>query len=167
MLNRLSAACGMAFETPDEARYSFPRPEDLAVAAPETIRSLGFSGAKTRDADRTRPRNLRRAAGPGIIGGSEQRTGGVQARGAARRRAMDRRIHPAPWAWAGSTCFPATISAPATTWSAGCAFASPLDYDRVAHVLSRWKPYGGLIYFHLLLDSIARAGLLGEKEVSR
>ena len=41
----------------------------------------------------------------------------------------------------------------------------PLDYARVAHVVSRWKPYGGLIYFHLLLDSIARAELLGEKEV--
>ena len=41
----------------------------------------------------------------------------------------------------------------------------PLDYVRVAHVVSRWKPYGGLIYFHLLLDSISRAGLLEEKEV--
>jgi DNA-3-methyladenine glycosylase II len=39
---------------------------------------------------------------------------------------------------------------------------SPLDYGRVARVMGKWKPYGGLIYFHLLLDSIARAGLLEE-----
>jgi hypothetical protein len=36
----------------------------------------------------------------------------------------------------------------------------PLDYDRVAHVLRRWKPFGGLVYFHLLLDRLAKAGYL-------
>ena len=43
----------------------------------------------------------------------------------------------------------------------------PLDYGRVVRVLSKWKPYGGLIYFHLLLDRLARAGILGRIEVSR
>jgi DNA-3-methyladenine glycosylase II len=37
---------------------------------------------------------------------------------------------------------------------------SSLDYSGVAHVLSKWKPFGGLIYFHLLLDSLTRTGLL-------
>ena len=31
----------------------------------------------------------------------------------------------------------------------------PLDYDRVGHVLRTWRQYAGLIYFHLLLDSLA------------
>jgi DNA-3-methyladenine glycosylase II len=36
----------------------------------------------------------------------------------------------------------------------------PLDYERVERVVSRWAPYGGLVYFHLLLDSLSRAGLV-------
>jgi DNA-3-methyladenine glycosylase II len=34
----------------------------------------------------------------------------------------------------------------------------PLDYDSVAHVLRKWKPYRGLVYFHLLLDRLAKVG---------
>jgi DNA-3-methyladenine glycosylase II len=35
-----------------------------------------------------------------------------------------------------------------------------LDYERVETVVSRWSPYAGLVYFHLLLDSLSRAGLV-------
>ena len=37
---------------------------------------------------------------------------------------------------------------------------SPLDYGRVMRVVYKWKPYGGLIYFHWLLDALERAGHL-------
>jgi hypothetical protein len=30
----------------------------------------------------------------------------------------------------------------------------------VARIMRKWKPYGGLIYFHLLLDRLAKAGYL-------
>jgi hypothetical protein len=36
----------------------------------------------------------------------------------------------------------------------------PLDYGRVMRIVDKWKPYGGLIYFHLLLDRLERAGHL-------
>ena len=36
----------------------------------------------------------------------------------------------------------------------------PLDYGRVMRVVDKWKPYGGLIYFHWLLDALERAGHL-------
>ena len=36
----------------------------------------------------------------------------------------------------------------------------PLDYDAVYRTLARWRSYGGLIYFHLLLDRLAEAGHL-------
>jgi DNA-3-methyladenine glycosylase II len=39
----------------------------------------------------------------------------------------------------------------------------PLDYSRVMHVVGKWRPYGGLIYFHLLLDGLERAGHLQRK----
>jgi hypothetical protein len=34
----------------------------------------------------------------------------------------------------------------------------PLDYEGVRSVLGRWRPFGGMIYFHLLLDRLADAG---------
>jgi len=35
-----------------------------------------------------------------------------------------------------------------------------LDYEAVTRTLARWRNYGGLIYFHLLLNRLAEAGLL-------
>jgi len=35
-----------------------------------------------------------------------------------------------------------------------------LDYERVERVVSRWRPFAGLVYFYLLLDSLSRAGLV-------
>jgi DNA-3-methyladenine glycosylase II len=42
--------------------------------------------------------------------------------------------------------------------------ARPLDYEGVQRLLSRWKPYGGLIYFHLLLKGLREAGQLSSAE---
>ena len=35
----------------------------------------------------------------------------------------------------------------------------PLDYERTQRLLSKWRPYAGFIYFHLLLDRLAEAGV--------
>ncbi len=36
----------------------------------------------------------------------------------------------------------------------------PLDYEGVRRFLDRWLPFGGLIYFHLLLDGLLEEGYL-------
>lgn len=36
--------------------------------------------------------------------------------------------------------------------------ASSLDYASARQIVDRWSPYAGLVYFHLLLDALARAG---------
>ena len=33
-------------------------------------------------------------------------------------------------------------------------------YDHVREVLQKWRPYAGLVYFHLLLDGLGRKGLV-------
>jgi DNA-3-methyladenine glycosylase II len=43
--------------------------------------------------------------------------------------------------------------------------AKPLDYEGVQRVLSRWRRYAGLVYFHLLLDRLAEAGHINEIRV--
>jgi 3-methyladenine DNA glycosylase/8-oxoguanine DNA glycosylase len=40
------------------------------------------------------------------------------------------------------------------------AIESQLDYEGVARVLGRWRPYAGRIYLHLLLDSLSETGLV-------
>ena len=37
---------------------------------------------------------------------------------------------------------------------------TPLDYETVGELVARWKPYAGVVYFHLLLDFLAQAGLV-------
>jgi DNA-3-methyladenine glycosylase II len=39
-----------------------------------------------------------------------------------------------------------------------------LDYEGVRRTLIRWKPYAGLIYFHLLLDRLAEAGMISPRQ---
>jgi len=36
--------------------------------------------------------------------------------------------------------------------------AEPLDYLEVGYLLARWRPFGGLIYFHLLLSHLMEEG---------
>jgi DNA-3-methyladenine glycosylase II len=35
-----------------------------------------------------------------------------------------------------------------------------LDYDGVEQLVARWHPFAGLVYFHLLLDSLSESGLV-------
>jgi DNA-3-methyladenine glycosylase II len=36
----------------------------------------------------------------------------------------------------------------------------PLDYDGVSRAVEKWRPYAGMLYFHLLLDGLSKAGSL-------
>jgi DNA-3-methyladenine glycosylase II len=43
----------------------------------------------------------------------------------------------------------------------------PLDHGSVQHLVARWQPYAGVVYFHLLLDSLSRDGLVTQDEARR
>jgi hypothetical protein len=34
---------------------------------------------------------------------------------------------------------------------------TPLDYEAVQRLVARWRPYAGVVYFHLLVDSLPRS----------
>jgi DNA-3-methyladenine glycosylase II len=44
---------------------------------------------------------------------------------------------------------------------------TPLDHGSVQHLVARWQPYAGVVYFHLLLDSLSRNGLVTQQEARR
>ncbi|HUY58910.1 MAG TPA: hypothetical protein VMV16_04310, partial [Solirubrobacteraceae bacterium] len=43
---------------------------------------------------------------------------------------------------------------------------TPLDYDTVRQLVGRWHPYAGVVYFHLLLQSLSEDGLLAEQSAN-
>jgi len=159
LLNRLSAACGPAFKRRDAVRYAFPGPEDLAAATSEAVHSLGFSAAKTR----------------ALIGLAHQIAEGrldlesftALGNGHAVSRLMELR---GVGRWTAEYAllrglgridvFPGDDIGARNNLGRWMRLRKPLDYGRVAHVISTWKPFGGLIYFHLLLDRLATAGYL-------
>jgi DNA-3-methyladenine glycosylase II len=159
LLNRLSSACGLAFTGRDAVMYAFPRPEDLAGAAPETVRSLGFSGAKTRTLiELSREISAKRLHLESLAGLENDHAVSrlVALRGVGRWTAEYALLR----GMGRLDLFPGDDIGARNNLEQWMRLRKPLDYDRVAQVLRKWKPYGGLVYFHLLLDRLAEAGYL-------
>lgn len=156
LLNRLAALCGL----PYRERRAFPRPEDLAAADPDALRSLGFSGAKVRAliglgreiaAGRLDPEAWE------ALDEEEALSRLMSLRGVGRWTAEYTLLR----GMGRISLFPGDDIGARNNLARWMRLRKPLDYGRVARVAGRWKPYGGLIYFHLLLESLERAGYLG------
>ena len=160
LLSRLARRFGPAVPGP-VTRYGFPEPDRVAAADPAELRALGFSTAKARtivsvagqvaagalDLEALRDAGDGQAMGillglPGIGRWSAEY---VMLRGLAR-------YHVLPGDDVGARN------------NLRRRFGLPADagYDAVARLSSRWQPYAGLVYFHLLLDALAARGHLGE-----
>ncbi len=37
-----------------------------------------------------------------------------------------------------------------------------LDYDSVKRLVARWHPYAGMVYFHLLIESLSESGVVSD-----
>lgn len=159
LLNRLTDRYGTAVEGPDGGARAFPGPGDLAAAHPAPLRRLGFSGQKTRailslartvsagGVDLERIDDLDDAAAVARL--TELRGVGRWSAEYVLLRGLGRvRIFPVDDVGARNNV---------ARW---LTLRRSLDADGVARVLARWSPYAGLIYFHLLLDRLAAAGLL-------
>lgn len=158
LLNRLAALCGLPFGD-GAIRHAFPRPEELARAAPESLRSQGFNTAKTRE----------------LIGLGKAITSGqldLNALEALDNQEATARLLELPGVgrWTAEyvllrglgrvDVFPGDDVGARTNLARWLRLREPLDYGRVMRVTNKWKPYGGLVYFHLLLDGLERAGHL-------
>ncbi|HEY7391963.1 MAG TPA: hypothetical protein VH640_25830 [Bryobacteraceae bacterium] len=160
LLNRLAALCGLPFEK--DGRRAFPRPEDLAAATPESLRSLGFNGFKSRE----------------LIGlGRRIASGELALESFAdleNREAVSRLLElPGVGRWTAEyvllrglgriDTFPGDDIGAQNNLARWLHLRKPPDYGRVMRIVDRWKPFAGLIYFHLLLDGLERAGRLQQE----
>lgn len=159
LLNRLSAACGLAWERRNGVRYAFPRPEDVAVAAPETVRSLGFSAAKTRaliELGQQISEKRLELESFADLENDQAVSRLVKLRGVGRWTAEYTLLR----GMGRIDQFPGDDIGARNNLERWMRLRRPLDYGRVARIMSKWRAYGGLIYFHLLLDRLANAGYL-------
>lgn len=161
LLNRLTAAYGRQAEAGPEGLRTFPGPEELADVAPAELKSLGFSLAKARTiVDSARAildgnldlEALREEEDGAVL----ERLMGLQGVGRwTAQYVMLRglgRLH----------IFPGDDVGARNKLQIFLGLDEQLDYAGVERVVSRWSPYGGFVYFHLLLDSLSKAGLVGE-----
>ncbi len=156
LLNRLVERHGIAVGSGVVARV-FPRPEDLADVAPESLRDLQFSGQKARAVVELAqafvtgafdPRELDTLDDEAAVARlSELRGIGRWSAEYALLRGMGR-----------LEVFPGDDVGARKNLRNWLDIAGPLDYNGVHQTLERWEPYAGLVYLHLLLDRLAGAG---------
>jgi DNA-3-methyladenine glycosylase II len=157
LLNRLAETYGRA--GPGASSRTFPDPDDLAGAAPEALRKLGYSRRKSEvlvglarsvvdgevDLD-----DLVHADDATAISGLCELNGiGRWSAEYVLLRGLGR-LH----------VFPGDDVGARNKLASWLGLTAPPDYGGVGRVVDRWQPYAGLVYFHLLLDSLTSAGQL-------
>jgi DNA-3-methyladenine glycosylase II len=157
LLNRLSRTYGACFSAAGNRVYAFPGPADLAVAQPASIRALGFSLRKAEtivslaEAAYEGRLDLERLAihdDEHVIETLTQMDGiGRWSAEYTLLRGLGR-LH----------VFPGDDVGARKNLARWLGLAEPLDYAGVQRAVSRWHPYAGLVYFHLLLDRLAAHG---------
>jgi DNA-3-methyladenine glycosylase II len=159
LLNRLAATYGPALPGAEGSWPGFPRPADLADMAPEALQDLGFSrnkGAALIDLARSLRNCSPSLEDSNSLGASEAMTRLRAFKGVGRwsaeyvlLRGLGR--------W---SVFPGDDVGARRSLQAWLQLSEPLDYQGVRRHLAGWHPYGGLIYFHLLLNRLAEEGHL-------
>jgi len=157
LLGLLADAHGLAVGGRDTPVHAFPRPEDLARLRPEELRSLGFSRQKARALI-----DVSGAIAEGCLDleALASETDDAALDHLCRLRGVGRwtaeyvllrglgRLH----------IFPGDDVGARNNLLRWLGLTGPLDYGGVRRTLNPWSAYGGLIYFHLLLDRLAEAG---------
>jgi DNA-3-methyladenine glycosylase II len=159
LLNRLAQRYGPVVPAAPTAMPGFPSPESLAGADLESLRALGFSRAKARAVTSLAQRvaagevtleGLRDASDDrarqtllGFTGVGRWSAEYTLLRGLAR-------YHVLPGDDVGAR----------NNLRRRFGLSAGAGYDDVAKLSRAWWPYGGLVYFHLLLDGLATSGQL-------
>lgn len=159
LLNRLAEAYGAKLATRDGVAHAFPRPQDLARADIEDLRRMGFSYQKARYIT-----GLARSVNEGELdlGRLESMDDEQAVRWLLGLKGVGR--------WTAEYCllrglgrthvFPGDDVGARNHLQRWLGLEQPMSYVQVHKALERWKGYGGLVYFHLLLKSLVERGML-------
>lgn len=152
LLNRLTEWYGLGSRSTGRA---FPRPDDLGEVEVQALRALGYSRSKGQaviDAARAMRDGKLDSDGLANMDDAETINRLMELRGVGRWTAEYTllrglgRIHQ----------FPGDDVGAQKSLHRWLRLKRSPDYDHVRRVLRKWRPYAGLIYFHLLLDGLDR-----------
>ncbi len=159
LLNRLVETCGPAALSNGRPAHAFPRPTDLAPLEPDALRGLGFSRQKAQALV-----GLARAIGTGGLVLDE-----LASLDDATALARLQQLH-GVGRWTAEYVllrglgrlhvFPGDDVGARASLERWLGQGAPLDHAGVQRALAPWRPYGGLVYLHLLLDRLADTGYL-------
>ncbi len=166
LLNRLTAAHGLPVSGDPAGPRAFPDPDRLAGVPPEELKRHGFSLSKARTIVET--------AGAIVAGELDlESLGQLDDRAAIDRLTALRGIG----RWTAEYVllrglgrlhvFPGDDVGAHNKLRRFFDIDGPLDYDGVRRLAARWRPYAGMVYFHLLLDSLSEAGLVHAGDAGR
>ncbi len=158
LINRLAEAFGPPLEAAGETFRAFPGPEDLLGHHEAELRALGFSRQKARAV-----LELAGAVAGGFdLEGLADADNGTAAARLCRLRGVGR--------WTAEyvllrglgrlEVFPGDDAGARNSLRRWLGLGQTLDYARTKALVGRWDPYGGLVYFHLLLGRLERRGLV-------
>lgn len=160
LLGRLARRFGPSVDMSDSVRYGFPRPVDLANANMADIKELGFSLQKARamiEVSRAIVEGRLDLDALAAEGDDEALRRLRELRGVGRwtaeytlLRGMGR--------W---HIFPADDQGARNGLARWLHLRKGLDPARTQRILKQWQPYGGLVYFHILMNGLNEAGYLG------
>ncbi len=153
LLNGLAGVYGQALETEAGTFRAFPRPEDLAGADHNKLRELKFSYQKARYMTGLSHLLINKAFDLDGLGSLDDR--------AALERLCDLK---GVGRWTSEYCllrgfgrthiFPADDVGARNNLERWLELPGKLNYETVHQRLGLWDRFGGLIYFHLLLNSL-------------
>ncbi len=155
LLNRLTNRFGLA----REGQHAVPRPQDLLRAETRQLKAMGYSGHKAGFI-----LGLARRVADGELE-LEELSDLPDSETVERLREI-----PGVGRWTAeyvllrglgrTRIFPADDSGARKSLQLWLRLRHPLDDAKIERILNRWHPYGGLVYFHLLLCKLAKAGRL-------
>jgi DNA-3-methyladenine glycosylase II len=159
LLSRLTADRGKALSDGPDGPRAFPDPKDLASVELGDLRRHGFSASKARTIVETA-----RAVADGALDleALQRLEDGAAIERLTSLRGIGRwtaeyvllrglgRLH----------IFPGDDVGAHNKLRHLFGIGTPLDYEAVHRLVAPWHPYAGVVYFHLLLDSLSRAGLV-------
>jgi DNA-3-methyladenine glycosylase II len=159
LLNRLSAVCSVRYGAGQRTAYAFPAAHDVARIAPGRYQAIGLSRQKVH-ALLTLAAGIDRGAIDverlGLEDDPEARARLRELRGVGRWTAEYVMLR----GLGRLNIFPGDDVGAQKSLARWLGRPAPMDYRGVIKAVDRWQPYAGLLYFHLLLDGLSRAGAL-------
>jgi DNA-3-methyladenine glycosylase II len=157
LLNRLVEHHGRTLR----GGHAFPEPNNLSSLVPEELVPLGFSHNKARsliELARAIRDNQFQSASLEDANNQDALASLQQLRGIGRWTAEYVLLR----GLGRTDVFPGDDVGARNNLEQWLRLRKPLTYDSARRVLKRWAPFGGLIYFHLLLEQQERLGYLNE-----